>query len=96
MNIPRVGASVPINGPAVRHLRTFTGLTVTGLAREVGVSPAYISRIESCKARGVSPAVFAALRTALAVTDARVIMADPHGAKAQRHLTAVVDPADAA
>lgn len=72
------GASIAINGPAVRHIRTFTGLTGAALAREVGVTPTYISQIETGKAKRVSPTVFAALRAALAVGDVRVLMATPH------------------
>lgn len=75
MNHARTPASVPINGAAVRHLRIMCGHGVTGLAREVGCTPPYISRIESGRARRVSPAMFAKLRAVLAVTDPRVLMA---------------------
>ena len=77
MNQPRTSASVPINGATVRHLRVMNGHGVTGLARELGCTPAYVSRIESGRAKRVSPSMFAKLRTVLAVTDPRVLMAFP-------------------
>ncbi|MGH2618599.1 MAG: helix-turn-helix domain-containing protein [Thermomicrobiales bacterium] len=77
MNQTRTPANVAINGATVRHLRIMSGLGVTALAEELGCTPPYVSRIESGRAKRVSPAMFAKLRSALAVTDPRVLMADP-------------------
>lgn len=77
MNQSRTPSNVAINGATVRHLRIFNGHGVTSFARELGCSPAYISRIESGRAKRVSPSMFSRLRVALAVTDPRVLMARP-------------------
>jgi transcriptional regulator with XRE-family HTH domain len=77
MNQIRTPANVAINAATVRHLRIMNGLGVTALAKELDCSPAYVSRMESGRAKRVSPAMFAKLRTTLAVTDPRVLMANP-------------------
>jgi transcriptional regulator with XRE-family HTH domain len=77
MNQTRTPANVEINGATIRHLRVHNGFGVTALARELGCSPAYVSRMESGRAKRVSPAMFAKLRAALAVIDPRVLMAKP-------------------
>lgn len=77
MNQTRTPANVAVNAATVRHLRIVNGLGVTALAKELGCSPAYVSRIESGRARRVSPAMFLKLRRALAVQDPRVLMSNP-------------------
>ena len=77
VNQIRTPANVAINGATLRHLRILNGLGVTALANELECSPAYVSRMESGRAKRVSPAMFAKLRTTLAVTDPRVLMANP-------------------
>jgi predicted transcriptional regulator len=37
------------NGHAIRHAREGLRITQTALAREVGVSPSFIARVESCE-----------------------------------------------
>lgn len=71
--------TVEINGFALRELRVRTGLGVADLARQVDVQRPYIAKIELGHSRRVSPKVFNALLSALAITDRRVLMANPHG-----------------
>lgn len=71
--------TVEINGFALRELRVRTGLAVMDLAKQVGVQRPYIAKIELGHSRRVSPKVFNALLSALAITDRRVLLANPHG-----------------
>lgn len=77
MNQNRTPANVAVNAATVRHLRIMSGLGVTALAQKLGCSPAYVSRIESGRAKRVSPAMFLKLRLTLSVQDPRVLMANP-------------------
>ncbi len=72
--------TVEINGFALRELRVRTGLSVADLATQVGVQRPYVAKIELGHSHRVSPKVFNALLSALAITDRRVLMANPHGA----------------
>lgn len=76
MTQTRSSTNVAINGPVIRYLRTMNGHSGVDLARDLDCSPAYVSRMESGRAPRVSPAMFAKLRIALAVTDPRVLMAE--------------------
>lgn len=69
--------TVTVNAAALRHIRRITGVGVTALAREVGVTPSYVSNIEAGRRRAVSPALFRALCDALRIEDVRVLMAQP-------------------
>lgn len=71
--------TVEINGFALRELRVRTGLGVMDLAKQVGVQRPYIAKIELGHSRRVSPKVFNALLSALAINDRRVLLANPHG-----------------
>lgn len=71
--------TVEINGFAMREIRVRTGLGVLDLANQVGVQRPYIAKIELGHSRRVSPKVFNALLSSLAITDRRVLMANPHG-----------------
>jgi len=71
--------TVEVNGFALREIRVRTGLGVLDLANQVGVQRPYIAKIELGHSRRVSPKVFNALLSALAITDRRVLMANPHG-----------------
>lgn len=68
-----------MNGPALRHIRTLTGLNARQLAVEVGVTPDYIRKIENGISKQVGPALFVRLMTALRIDDRRVLLADPWG-----------------
>lgn len=66
--------AVPINGAALRELRIRTGISVEGLAKEVGVGRAYVTKIELGYSLRVSPQVFDALLRALRIADRRVLL----------------------
>lgn len=72
--------TVEVNGYALRELRVRSGIGVADLAETVGVQRPYIAKIELGHSQRVSPKVFNALLSALAITDRRVLMANPHGA----------------
>jgi transcriptional regulator with XRE-family HTH domain len=69
--------TVEIHGYALRELRIRSGLGVAELAAAVGVQRPYIAKIELGHSRHVSPKVFNALMSALAITDRRVLLANP-------------------
>ena len=74
--------TIEVNGFALRELRVRSGFGVQDLADSVGVQRPYIAKIELGHSRRVSPKVFNALLSALAVNDRRALMANPHGAAA--------------
>ncbi len=67
---------VALNPAALRHIRRITGVGVTTLADEIGVTPGYLSSLESGRRQNVSPTVFRAICTALRLEDVRAVMAD--------------------
>jgi len=71
--------TVEINGYALREIRVRSGVAVLDLAKQVGVQRPYIAKIELGYSKRVSPKVFNGLLSALAITDRRVLMANPHG-----------------
>lgn len=71
--------TVQINGFAVRELRIRSGLGVQELAERAGVKRPYIARIELGHSQRVSPKVYNAILSALAINDRRVLLANPHG-----------------
>jgi len=71
--------TVEINGFAVREIRVRSGIAVQELADRVGVKRPYIAKIELGHSQRVSPKVYNALLSTLAITDRRVLMANPHG-----------------
>ena len=71
--------TVEVNGYALREIRNRSGIGVAELAQAVGVQRPYVAKIELGHSRRVSPKVFNALLAALAITDRRVLLADPHG-----------------
>lgn len=88
MTRPRAARSVPIHGPALRHLRTQAGLTISELARAADVSTGFLSRVELGVKRAVGEDVFRVLVTELALTDPRLVVADPYSDRVA-HLTVV-------
>ena len=72
--------TVEVNGFALREIRMRSGIAVLELAEQIGVKRPYIAKIELGHSQRVSPRVFNALLQALAITDRRVLMANPHGA----------------
>lgn len=71
--------TIEVHGPAIRALRTLSGLGVAELAEAVGVNRPYVAKIELGHSRRVSPKVFNALVAALALEDRRAILANPYG-----------------
>lgn len=76
--------TVEVNGYALRELRMRTGIGVAELAEQVGVQRPYIAKIELGHSRRVSPKVYTAILSALAIQDRRVLLANPHGATEER------------
>jgi predicted transcriptional regulator len=74
--------TVEINGFALRDIRVRTGVGVAELAERVGVKRPYIAKIELGHSQRVSPKVYNALLSALAINDRRVLMSNPHGQSA--------------
>ena len=72
--------TIEVHGPAIRAIRTLSGLGVAELAEAVGVNRPYIAKIELGHSRRVSPKVFNAIVSALALEDRRAILASPYGA----------------
>lgn len=72
--------TVEVNGYALRELRVRSGIGVADLATAAGVQRPYIAKIELGHSQRVSPKVYNSLLAALAITDRRVLMANPHGA----------------
>lgn len=70
--------TVAINGYALRELRVRSGIGVADLAEQVGVQRPYVAKIELGHSRRVSPKVYNALLSALAIEDRRVLMANPY------------------
>jgi len=72
--------NIDIHGPAVREIRLRSGVSVQELAEAMGVTRAYVAKIELGHSRRVSPKAFNALLAALGIHDRRAIMANPYGA----------------
>lgn len=74
---------VEVNGFAIRAIRVLTGIDAGPFSEAVGVDRSYINKLENGYNTRVSPSVFAALVRALAITDRRAILANPHGSAAE-------------
>lgn len=66
--------AIPINGPALREIRIRTGVSVAGLAAEVGIGRPYLTKIELGTSKRVSEQVFDSIVNALRITDKRALM----------------------
>ncbi|MFJ8687359.1 helix-turn-helix domain-containing protein [Micromonospora wenchangensis] len=62
-------ASPEIDGHRIRELRQQSGLSVTALARRIGITPQYLSQIERGHRPTVSPHTFTQIRAAMGVGD---------------------------
>lgn len=71
-------STVEINGYALRWGRKLMNLTPAALANVIERDRTYIVKIETGKVTRVSTDTFTALVKALAVEDARALMALPH------------------
>lgn len=72
-----------INGFAVREFRMQKGIAVAALANEIGVTRAYVTKIELGHSLRVSPKTLNALLTALSIRDRRSLLANPHAVSAE-------------
>lgn len=70
-------ANVAVDGQALRRHRKLAGLSVTGLAEQVGCTPAYISILETRRERNCSPELFARIADALGVEDRSTLLREP-------------------
>lgn len=73
--------TIPINGFACREIRVRSGIDIAPFAELVGVSRAYMAKIELGHSTKVSPKVFAAIQGGLGVRDRRALLAHPHAAE---------------
>jgi transcriptional regulator with XRE-family HTH domain len=71
-------AAVDVNGAALRHIRILTGVGSAELSMGLGVSRAYVSKIECGYSVRVSGAFYAKLCDALNIKDRRVLMTNPN------------------
>ncbi|MCZ7413099.1 helix-turn-helix domain-containing protein [Streptomyces sp. WMMC897] len=68
-------ATFQVCGARVRSLRMDAGMEIADLAREVGITPSYLSRIEVGTATGrMRPARYVRLRAALKTTDSKILI----------------------
>jgi len=74
----RIRDNVSINPAALRHIRRITGISVTTLAEETGVTASYISNLEAGRRQAVSPLIYTKLCDTLRITDRRVLLAPLH------------------
>ncbi len=65
-----------VDSSRIRELRIRSGLSVTGLARLIGITPQYLSQIEHGHRPTVSPATFAKIRMALRVGDQETLQVE--------------------
>jgi len=79
MHMPPAPTTFEINGYALRELRKRSGVEIADLAKQVGIHRASMANIELGHRQQVSAKTFSAILSALAITDQRVLMANPHG-----------------
>lgn len=66
-----------VDGDAIREERMQAGLTQTELARRAGISPRYVSHLETGTRRHMGPKTYRRLRQVLKATDARLRRTPP-------------------
>ncbi|MFE1192859.1 helix-turn-helix domain-containing protein [Streptomyces olivaceoviridis] len=66
-----------VDGDAIREERMQAGLTQTELARQAGISPRYVSYLETGSRRDMRPKTYKRLREALNATDERLRRTPP-------------------
>jgi transcriptional regulator with XRE-family HTH domain len=76
-NVADVDA-IRVNGPAIREMRRKSRIEIQDLADEIGVSRAYLCKVELGHSERVSVKVLDALEKALHVDDRRALLADPY------------------
>ncbi|GAC1374246.1 MAG: hypothetical protein NVSMB4_01520 [Acidimicrobiales bacterium] len=73
---------VAVHGPAIRAIRNFHGIRTDDFATTLGVTRAYVTKLELGYSRHVSPALYRKILTALSVKDWKALLADPWAAPA--------------
>ncbi|MFE0699163.1 helix-turn-helix domain-containing protein [Streptomyces sp. NPDC058872] len=63
MQAPR--PTFEVDGAAIRKIRMSRGLPIADLARRTGITPSYLSRLETGGRRNMRPPKYTALREAL-------------------------------
>ncbi|MFJ3037780.1 helix-turn-helix domain-containing protein [Streptomyces tendae] len=66
-----------VNGDAIREERMQAGLTQTELARQAGISPRYVSHLETGTRNRMGPKTYRRLREALQAPDSRIRRTPP-------------------
>lgn len=74
---------VEVNGFAFREIRVRSGIKTADCAILIGISRPYLAHIELGSRPRVSPQIFSGMLRALAITDRRAILANPHGSAAE-------------
>ncbi len=64
--------TVEVTGHAIRRIRKLSGLELRTVAQQAGISANYLSRIETGSRSRLSPARYAALRSAIGATDDQI------------------------
>lgn len=70
--------AVEVNGPAIRALRQALRVEIADLATEIGVSRAYLCKVELGHSRRMSVGTLGKLEDSLRVTDRRALVARPY------------------
>lgn len=77
----RPPATFQVHGPALRKERMDQGLELGSVAEAAGITASYLSRLETGARNRMRPATYTALRTALSVTDQRLLAQEPQGSR---------------
>lgn len=72
----RPPATYQVNGAELRKRRKELGMCLAECAVKAGISRPYLNQLELEHRRNVRPPIYAALRTALRVTDDRLLAAE--------------------
>lgn len=72
----RPPATYRVNGAAIRTRRKELGMELAECAAVVGISRAYLDQLELGHRERPGPRIYAALRTALRVTDDRLLASE--------------------
>ena len=62
-----------VNGAAIRRIRKNRGMEMSDLAHLVGITPNYLSRIETGSRRHLRPTKYTAVRDHLGATDDQIL-----------------------
>lgn len=77
----RPPATYQVNGAAIRTRRKELGMDLNMCATAIGISRAYLDQLELGHRRRPRPPIYAALRTALRVTDDSLLASEDQPSK---------------